>query len=211
MSVHHCRHPGGSDPNRAQTPLPPAPRRPFHPPSPPACAAPPALARLLSPLKDTGHKKAWADRSHPHRSQRQTHTFHRRPTRLCPPRRPLYYFLLPSYWVPSTRTSSSLLQALQEGGGGREAAPQEGAADQDVLTEEAKMRALLQHRTGGRGPPQGQGEGQGQGRPRRQDRGLSPEVSGSRGSRGLGASRRVVVRMEWPRASARVWGGTGRA
>ncbi|MEW5309052.1 MAG: hypothetical protein WDW38_000964 [Sanguina aurantia] len=74
-------------------------------------------------------------------------------------RKPFYYFLLPSYWIPSTQTSSSLLQALQEGRGGREEAPQEGAADQDVLIEEEKMRALLQHRTGRAGSLASEAEG----------------------------------------------------
>lgn len=70
-------------------------------------------------------------------------------------RRPLLYFLYPSYWLPSTTAPTAALQhVLGEdskgpgaGGPGSGAAPGE-EVDEDVLAEEARVRQLLNHRTG---------------------------------------------------------------
>ncbi|KAL6751513.1 hypothetical protein V8C86DRAFT_2775895 [Haematococcus lacustris] len=65
-------------------------------------------------------------------------------------RRPILYFLYPSYWFPTTAAPASALgHVLKEDAEG----PNEimAEADQDVLAEESRMRALLNHRTGSAG------------------------------------------------------------
>ena len=83
------------------------------------------------------------------------------PFHLTPPPptscRPLYYFLLPSYWIPSLG-SGHALKSIHEG-------PRQDVSelvDDDVAEEESKVRALLNHRTGkGRGGAAGDMGGRG--------------------------------------------------
>lgn len=60
--------------------------------------------------------------------------------------RPIFYFLYPSYWFPSTAApADALSHVLREDDKG----PNEIMnKDEDVLAEESRMRQLLQHRTG---------------------------------------------------------------
>ena len=66
---------------------------------------------------------------------------------LCPfvPCRPFYYFLVPSYWFPS-RFVNNQLNRINDSMG---PSVNPGSVDSDVAEEEAKMRTLLHHRTGG--------------------------------------------------------------
>jgi hypothetical protein len=63
-------------------------------------------------------------------------------------RRPFYYLLLPSYWLPFLATGNNL------GNLNDKRNPPNGsgvASDADVMEEESRVRALLNHRTGKRG------------------------------------------------------------
>eukprot|EP00197_Chlamydomonas_leiostraca_P014447 CAMPEP_0202859992 /NCGR_PEP_ID=MMETSP1391-20130828/1884_1 /ASSEMBLY_ACC=CAM_ASM_000867 /TAXON_ID=1034604 /ORGANISM="Chlamydomonas leiostraca, Strain SAG 11-49" /LENGTH=1190 /DNA_ID=CAMNT_0049539111 /DNA_START=105 /DNA_END=3677 /DNA_ORIENTATION=- len=62
-------------------------------------------------------------------------------------RRPVLYFLYPSYWLPSvTSPASALKHVLKEDGQGPR--QEGGEVDEDVAAEESRMRGLLNHRTG---------------------------------------------------------------
>jgi hypothetical protein len=66
----------------------------------------------------------------------------------CRVPRPVLYFFYPSYWRPSVISPvNALSHVLKEDAIG----PGEVgvAVDEDVAAEEARMRALLHHRTGG--------------------------------------------------------------
>ena len=63
-------------------------------------------------------------------------------------RRPFYYILIPSYWFPFLSTGNNLSNLHDNKN------PPNGsgvASDSDVLEEESRVRALLNHRTGRRG------------------------------------------------------------
>ena len=61
------------------------------------------------------------------------------------PCRPFCYFLMPSYWFPS-RFVNNQLNRINDSMG---PSVNPGSVDSDVAEEEAKMRTLLHHRTGG--------------------------------------------------------------
>jgi len=67
-------------------------------------------------------------------------------------RRPCYYPLLPSYWLPRPAQRAGALRAVMDQEARRlRQPPAEGPAEEEVAAEEERMRTLLLQRTGAGG------------------------------------------------------------